>query len=100
MPHGRARKRKHGVCSASVRYGRSEVVSGRTPANSRQIAVLTRSMLGVLDHIALQVEVPASDIVERVNVPTIGTWSRGRSGSSSVAQADQTPGTRAFVATE
>jgi hypothetical protein len=48
-----------------------EVVYGQTPSTPAQIAVLTRSMLGVLTQIALQVEVPPGDIARGRTVATM-----------------------------
>lgn len=42
----------------------SEVVYGRTARHSGQIALLTRSMLGVLSQLAFEVEVPAADVAQ------------------------------------
>ena len=39
-----------------------EVVYGRTPATNRQLALLTRPMLGVLGQLAFQADVPAEDV--------------------------------------
>jgi hypothetical protein len=48
-----------------------EVVYGQSPSTSEQIAVLTRSMLGVLTQVALEIEVPPGDIARGRTVPTM-----------------------------
>jgi hypothetical protein len=49
----------------------AEVVYGRSP-QPRQIAILTRSMLGVLGQIAIQIEVPPADVAKHRTLPTVG----------------------------
>ncbi len=41
-----------------------EVVYGRAPATKRQLALLTRPMLGVLGQLAFQADVPAEDVAQ------------------------------------
>jgi hypothetical protein len=47
-----------------------QVVYGAVPANDREIAVLTRSVLEVLVDIATDIEVPAADVRENRVSPT------------------------------
>ena len=49
----------------------AEVVYGRVPGPG-QIALLTRSMLGVLSQLAIQVDVPTEDVGQRRTLPTVG----------------------------
>jgi hypothetical protein len=48
-----------------------EVVYG-VSAQPGQIAVLTRSMLGVLGHLSLQIDVPPDDVARHLTQPTVG----------------------------
>ena len=54
------------------RTGEFEVVYGQTPSGPGQIAVLTRSMLGVLGQITAQTEVPPRAIASGRTVLTMG----------------------------
>jgi hypothetical protein len=49
----------------------AEVVYGRS-AERGQVAILTRSMLGVLSQVAIQVDVPAIDVLRHRTLPTVG----------------------------
>ena len=49
----------------------AEVVYGLDPQPG-QVAVLTRSMLGVLAQLSLQIDVPPDDIVRHLTLPTVG----------------------------
>jgi hypothetical protein len=53
-----------GVSEAQVVYGLS--------AERGQVAVLTRSMLGTLGQLALQIDVPPDDIARHLTFPTVG----------------------------
>ncbi len=55
---------------------KAEVVYGRTPNRPGQVAILTRSMLGVLGQLAFQVEVPAADIARGRTMRTVGEIGR------------------------
>ena len=50
----------------------AEVVYGRSAEKPGQIAILTRSMLGVLNQIGAQIEVPADDVAHGRTLPTVG----------------------------
>ena len=52
-----------------------EVVYGRSASSPRQIALLTRSMLGVLGQLAFQADVPQEDVDRHRTVETIGQTS-------------------------
>jgi hypothetical protein len=49
----------------------AEVVYGRTPEPG-QVAMVTRSVLGVMSQIAIQISVPADDITRHRTLPTVG----------------------------
>jgi len=49
----------------------TEVVYGRTPEPG-QVAMVTRSVLGVMSQIAIQISVPADDITRHRTLPTVG----------------------------
>ena len=53
-----------GVSEAEVVYGLS--------AEAGQVAVLTRSMLGTLGQLALQIDVPPDDVARHLTFPTVG----------------------------
>jgi hypothetical protein len=61
-------KRLLGVRSAASQV---EVVYGRSPGPD-QVAILTRSMLGVLSQLAIQVDVPPDDVAQHRTLPTVG----------------------------
>lgn len=49
----------------------AEVVYGRMPEPG-QVAILTRSMLGVLNQLAIQIDVPPEDVARYRTLPTVG----------------------------
>ena len=49
-----------------------EIVYGRSPRSQGQMALLSRSMLGVLAQLAFQVQVPDEDVARHRTMPTIG----------------------------
>jgi len=49
----------------------AQIVYGRDAPNG-EIAILTRSMLGVLTQLAIQIDVPATDIARGFTLPTVG----------------------------
>jgi hypothetical protein len=49
----------------------AEVVYGRI-AEHGQVAVLTRSMLGALSQLAIQINVPPDDVTQHRTMPTVG----------------------------
>jgi hypothetical protein len=61
-------KRLLGMPSAA---SEAEVVYGLSPEPG-QVAVLTRSMLGVLAQLSLQIDVPPEDVARRLTHPTVG----------------------------
>jgi hypothetical protein len=68
----------HGVAEETKRLlamppgaSQVEVVYGRYPAPG-QVAVLTRSMLGVLSQLAIQIDVPPADVAANRTLPTVG----------------------------
>ena len=48
-----------------------EVVYGQVPSRPGEIAILTRSMLSVLNQIGSQVDVPPEDVARNLTMPTI-----------------------------
>jgi hypothetical protein len=50
----------------------AEVVYGVETRTGNQIAVLTRPMLGILNQLAIQVDVPAADIADGQTTPSVG----------------------------
>ncbi len=50
----------------------AQVVYGRTPSRPGEVAILTRSMLSVLNQIGSQIEVPAADVAHGRTMRTIG----------------------------
>ncbi len=72
----------------------AEVIYGRAPTASGQVAILTRSMLGVLGQLAFQIEVPPEDIASGRTMATVGEIGverrptmRVRSGAAAPADA-------------
>ncbi len=55
-----------------------EVIYGRTPAKPGGVAILTRSMLGVLGELANGVDAPAADLASGRTVPTVPDEGGGR----------------------
>jgi hypothetical protein len=54
-----------------VGASQAEVVYGRSPGPG-QVAILTRSMLGVRSQLAIQIDVPPDDVVQHRTLPTVG----------------------------
>ena len=50
---------------------KAEVVYG-VNAQPGQVAILTRSMLGVLAQLSLQIDVPRDDVARHLTIPTVG----------------------------
>jgi hypothetical protein len=48
-----------------------EVVYGRIPEERGQVAILTRSLLGVLGRLAFQIEAPTQDVAGGLTVPSV-----------------------------
>jgi hypothetical protein len=61
-------KRLLGVPSGA---SQAEVVYERSPGHG-QVAILTRSMLGVLSQLAIQIDVPPADVAQHRTLPTVG----------------------------
>ncbi len=49
----------------------AEVVYGRSP-DAGQVGIITRSMLGVMNQLAIQIDVPAEDVAWHRTLPTVG----------------------------
>jgi hypothetical protein len=81
------------------RAGEFEVVYGQTPSAPGQIALLTRSMLGVLAQIAVQIEVPPRDIADGRTVATMGYPAAERRAIMRIRSGPSKPHDT-FVATE
>ena len=62
----------HQLLGLPLRSAEGEIVYGRSPRGPRQVAILTRSMLGVLAQLAFQAQVPDADVARHRTVPTIG----------------------------
>ena len=62
----------HRLLGLPPRSAEGEIVYGRSPRKPGQIALLTRSMLGVLAQLAFQAQVPDEDVARHRTVPTIG----------------------------
>ena len=56
----------------SPRATEAEVVYGRWSPGPGQVSLLTRSLLGVLGQVALQVQVPPEDVADGRTLPTVG----------------------------
>ncbi len=62
----------HRLLGLPLHSAEGEIVYGRSPRSQGQIALLTRSMLGVLAQLAFQAQVPDDDVARHRTVPTIG----------------------------
>ena len=62
----------HRLLGLPLRSAGGEIVYGRLPQTKGQIALLTRSILGVLAQLAFQAQVPDGDVARHRTVPTIG----------------------------
>ena len=62
----------HRLLGLPSQSAEGEIVYGRSPRSQGQIAVLTRSMLGVLAQLAFQAQVPDDDVARHRTTPTIG----------------------------
>ena len=62
----------HRLLGLPLRSAEGEIVYGRVPRAQGQIALLTRSILGVLAQLAFQAQVPLADVARHRTVPTIG----------------------------
>ena len=62
----------HRLLGLPLQSAEGEIVYGRSPRAQDQIALLTRSMLGVLSQLAFQAQVPEDDVARHRTVPTIG----------------------------
>lgn len=77
----------------------AEVVYGRLPRARGQVALLTRSMLGVLSQVAFEVDVPARDVDQGLTMRTGGESVAGRHPVIVVHSGTAAPAER-FVAVE
>ena len=68
-----------------------EIVYGRSSRKQGQIALLTRSMLGVLAQLAFQAQVPVEDVARHRTVPTIGEVGMETRPVVIIRYADQRP---------
>jgi len=50
----------------------AEIVYGRTASRPNQVAIITRSFIGILSHISAQIDVPEDDIGANRTLPSIG----------------------------
>ena len=62
----------HSLLGLPLHSAQGEIVYGRSSRTQGQIALLTRSMLGVLAQLAFQAQVPDEDVARHRTVPTIG----------------------------
>ena len=62
----------HRLLGLPLNSAEGEIVYGRSSRTQGQIALLTRSMLGVLAQLAFQAQVPDEDVARHRTVPTIG----------------------------
>ena len=62
----------HRLLGLPLHSAEGEIVYGRSPRVPGQLALLTRSMLGVLAQLAFQAQVPDEDVARHRTVPTIG----------------------------
>jgi hypothetical protein len=60
-----------GMLGMPTNIAEAEVVYGRSPLESGQIAILTRPILGALQQVASEVQAPASDISRGLTVATV-----------------------------
>ena len=68
---GAIEREVYGLLSLARRRSEFELVYGRTPLQPGQIAILTRSMLGVLAELGFGAEVPRADIVAGRTLSTL-----------------------------
>jgi len=76
-----------------------EVVYGRMPQSRVEVAMLTRSMLGVLGQLAFQIEAPQQDVARGWTVPSVGEVSIERRPTVLV-RSGVAPPDNAFVTAE
>jgi hypothetical protein len=76
-----------------------EVVYGRTSPDRLHVAMITRSMLGVLGQLAFQIEAPAQDVARGWTVPSVGQIAVERRPVVLVRSGGAAPD-NAFVAVE
>jgi len=79
--------------------GEIEIVYGRTASRPNQVAMITRSVIGILTYVSAQIDVPAADVEADRTLPSIGYAITGQRPSVIVHTSPGRPGS-AFVAVQ
>jgi len=77
--------------------GEVEIIYGRTASRPNQVAIITRSVIGILTYISAQIDVPTADVEAHRTLPSIGYASTGQRPSVIVHTSSSRPHS-AFVA--